>query len=62
MTAYSPEHPEIHDKIINAAGRYFVIGVQEPTTYCGLDDVTKCPEGSSTLVNDNLTSLAVSLE
>ena len=60
MRAYAPGYPQIHDRVINAQGQAFVIGAEEPATYCGLRDKAKCPIGNVTLINDDMTLLAVS--
>ena len=59
MVAYAPSQPQIHDQAINANDRAFVIGAKYPTTFCDVEPRDQCPPGSSTLVNHELTSLAV---
>lgn len=60
MIAYAPSQPDLHGEVINAKDRAFVVGAKHPTTYCDLDVREQCPEGSSTLINNDMTSLAVS--
>lgn len=59
MLTYVPSQPDIDGKIINAKDRTFVVGAKRPTTFCDLDTREQCPDGSSTLVNNKLTSLGV---
>jgi hypothetical protein len=59
LLSYAPRHPEVHEKVINAANKVFVIGAENPTTYCGLDDPRSCPSSNSTLVDAEMTRLAV---
>lgn len=59
MFAYAPSYPVIDGEVINANGRSFVIGAESPTTFCGLDDPDQCPDGSFTLINQDMTMLAV---
>lgn len=60
ITAYAPGNPQLDGKIINARGRNFVIGAEVPSTYCALDDPRQCPAGDVTLVNEDMSLLAVS--
>lgn len=62
MVSYAPSHPEIHGKAINAHNKVFVIGAETPTTFCGLDDTEQCPQANSTLINAEMTCLAVRRE
>lgn len=59
MVTYSPESPEIDGKIINANSRSFIIGAKSPSTYCDINNPSECPNSSSTLVNNDMTLLAV---
>lgn len=59
MLAYAPSQPQMHGKVINASDKAFVIGAEDPTTFCDIEPSNQCPPGSSTLVNHELTSLAV---
>lgn len=59
MTIYAPFHPEIHGAVINARNAAFIIGVPKPSTHCGLEDSTRCPSGDLTLINGDMTLLAV---
>lgn len=59
MKAYAPLHPRIHERVINAYDYAFVIGAENPSTYCDLEDSDECPEGVSTLINEDMTLLAV---
>lgn len=59
MVAFAPEYPFIHTKVINTRGKAFIIGASAPSTYCPLDDENQCPPGVSTLINRDMTFLAV---
>jgi hypothetical protein len=59
MCSYAPAQPILHHKVINVHDKRFVIGELVPSTYCGLDDADKCPDGSKTLIDDEMTYLAV---
>lgn len=61
MLAYAPSEADIHGQVINAKDRAFVVGAKLPTTYCDLDIREQCPNGSSTLINNDMTSLAASV-
>lgn len=61
MLSYAPLHPEVHGKTIHAANKVFAIGAENPTTYCGLDDPKSCPSSNATLVDAEMTRLAVSI-
>lgn len=60
MLSYAPLHPEVHLKVINAHNKIFAIGAENPTTFCGLEDPEQCPPANSTLVDAEMTRLAVS--
>lgn len=62
MFSYAPLHPQVHDKVINAHNKVFAIGAETPTTFCGLDDVEQCPHTNLTLVDGEMTRLAVRQE
>lgn len=59
MMVYAPEHPEIHERRVNARNRKFIIGASRPSTYCGSRDTRQCPPGNTTLIDKDMTSLAV---
>ncbi|CAM1505831.1 Fc.00g114680.m01.CDS01 [Cosmosporella sp. VM-42] len=58
MTTYAPSSPDIHASPINARNKTFVIGATSPSTHCGLADVSQCPAGDVTLINEEMTLLA----
>ncbi|WZH47342.1 uncharacterized protein QYS62_008486 [Fusarium acuminatum] len=60
MSVFAPSIPRIHARVINARNRAFIIGASRPSTFCGLDNTTDCPDGTSTQVDANMTGLAVS--
>lgn len=60
MSVFAPSIPQIHARVINARNRAFIIGAARPSTFCGLDNATDCPGGTSTQVDANMTGLAVS--
>lgn len=60
LSVYAPSLPQIHARIINARNKAFIIGATKPSTFCGLDNATECPDGTSTQVDGNMTGLAVS--
>lgn len=60
LSVYAPSLPQIHSRIINARNKAFIIGATKPSTFCGLDNATECPDGTSTQVDGNMTGLAVS--
>lgn len=59
VSIFAPEQPGIDAKVVNARDKAFVIGADSPTTYCGLDDTDQCPDGETTLINAEMTLLAV---
>ena len=59
IVAYAPSHPEVHSEVINASNKSFVIGAQNPSTLCNLEDKKSCPDGSMTLIDREMTRLAV---
>jgi hypothetical protein len=59
LSVYAPSLPQIHARIINARNKAFIIGATKPSTFCGLDNATECPDGTSTQVDGNMTGLAV---
>jgi hypothetical protein len=59
MSVFAPSIPQIHARVINARNRAFIIGASRPSTFCGLDNATDCPDGTSTQVDANMTGLAV---
>ncbi|KAK5996567.1 putative secreted protein [Cladobotryum mycophilum] len=61
ISTYAPEHPRLDSKIINANGRAFVIGATSPSTQCGIQDQKHCPRGVATLVNADMSVLAVAV-
>lgn len=61
LTLHAPEYAALNGKVINARDRSFIIGAQSPSTRCDLNDPAQCPTGESTLVNDDMSFLAVSL-
>lgn len=60
MSVFSPSIEEIHARVINARDKAFIIGASAPGTFCGLDNTTECPAGTSTQVDERMTALAVS--
>ncbi|KAF5002503.1 hypothetical protein FGRMN_328 [Fusarium graminum] len=61
MSVFAPSIPQIHARVINARNRAFVIGASKPSTFCGLDHATDCPDGTSTQVDGNMTGLAAAV-
>ncbi|RGP71313.1 hypothetical protein FSPOR_3434 [Fusarium sporotrichioides] len=61
LTVFAPNVPQIHARVINARNRAFIIGASQPSTVCGLDNATECPDGTSTQVNANMTGLAAAV-
>lgn len=61
LRVYAPDNKQLHGKVINARDKAFIIGAEKPTTFCDLKDKRQCPDGSRTLINDEMTQLAVSL-
>ena len=59
MTAYAPNNSSIHGSVINARNAAFIIGAPKPSTHCGLEDSKQCPSGEKTLINADMTLLAV---
>lgn len=60
MAVYAPYHVGIDGKTVNARDKSFIIGADAPSTYCGLENPSQCPAGESTLINAEMTRLAVS--
>lgn len=60
MSVFAPSIEEIHARVINARDKAFIIGASTPGTFCGLDNTTECPAGTSTQVDERMTALAVS--
>lgn len=60
LTLHAPQYAVLNGKVINARDRSFIIGAQSPSTRCGLSDLAQCPAGDSTLVNSDMSFLAVS--
>lgn len=60
ITLHAPQYAVLNGKAINARDRSFIIGAQSPSTRCDLRDSAQCPAGDSTLVNDDMSFLAVS--
>ncbi|KAF7560157.1 hypothetical protein G7046_g3988 [Stylonectria norvegica] len=58
MTVYAPAHPEIHNRVINARNKTFIIGAPGPSTHCPFANASECPPGVSTLINEDMTLLA----
>ncbi|KAF4447162.1 hypothetical protein F53441_9307 [Fusarium austroafricanum] len=61
LSVFAPTIPQIHARIINARNKAFIIGAAKPSTFCGLDNATECPDGTSTQVNGNMTVLAAAV-
>ncbi|KAF5701261.1 phytanoyl hydroxylase [Fusarium globosum] len=61
LSVYAPSLPQIHSRIINARNKAFIIGATKPSTFCGLDNATECPDGTSTQVDGNMTGLAAAV-
>ncbi|SPJ75419.1 uncharacterized protein FTOL_05150 [Fusarium torulosum] len=61
MSVFAPSIPQIHARVINARNRAFIIGASRPSTFCGLDNATDCPDGTSTQVDANMTGLAAAV-
>ncbi|KAG7434231.1 hypothetical protein Forpi1262_v004932 [Fusarium oxysporum f. sp. raphani] len=61
LSVYAPSLPQIHARIINARNKAFIIGATKPSTFCGLDNATECPDGTSTQVDGNMTGLAAAV-
>lgn len=61
LAVYAPTLLQLDGKVINAVDQGFVIGALKPSTSCELYDPSDCPPGNITLVNDEMTSLAVRL-
>jgi hypothetical protein len=60
LAVYAPDNLQIDGKVINAVDSEFIIGALRPSTNCDLFDPSDCPPGNTTLVNQEMTSLAVS--
>ncbi|RTE76426.1 hypothetical protein BHE90_009117 [Fusarium euwallaceae] len=61
MSVFAPSIEEIHARVINARDKAFVIGASMPGTFCGLDNTTECPAGTSTQVDERMTALAAAV-
>ncbi|KAM0426368.1 hypothetical protein ACHAPT_008414 [Fusarium lateritium] len=61
MSVYAPSIEEIHARVINARDKAFIIGASMPGTFCGLDNTTDCPAGTSTQVDERMTALAAAV-
>lgn len=59
LSIFAPMQPDIDGKKIEARDRMFAIGADLPTTYCGLENLAQCPNGTETVVNEDMTSLGV---
>lgn len=59
LAVYSPDKLQLDGKVINAVDSDFIIGALRPSTNCDLFDPSGCPAGNSTLVNEDMTALAV---
>lgn len=60
LAVYAPDKLQLDGKVINAVDSEFIIGALKPTTACDLFDPSDCPPGNTTLVNEEMTTLAVS--
>jgi hypothetical protein len=61
IAVYAPEILQLDSKVVNARNQSFMIGSLTPSTMCDLFNQDQCPPGNSTLVDDQMTSLAVSI-
>lgn len=59
LTLHAPQNAILNGKVINARDRSFIIGAPIPSTYCGLNDPAQCPAGDVTLINGDMSLLAV---
>lgn len=59
LAVYAPDSLQIDGKVINAVDSEFIIGALRPSTDCDLFDPEDCPPGNTTLVNEDMTALAV---
>lgn len=61
LAVYAPENLQLDGKVIHAVNSDFIIGALRPSTSCDLFDQSDCPPGNATLVNQDMTTLAVSI-
>jgi hypothetical protein len=61
LALHAPKNAMLNGKIINARDRSFIIGAPSPSTRCDLNDPAQCPAGDITLINGEMSFLAVSL-
>lgn len=59
ISMYAPDQLQLDGKVINAVDGDFVTGTLGPTADCDLFDPKDCPPGNATLVNADMTTLAV---
>jgi hypothetical protein len=60
LAVYAPDNLQLDGKVIHAVHSDFIIGALRPSTSCDLFDPSDCPPGNTTLVNQDMTALAVS--